>query len=128
MPVLTTYTPSARGLGGFKPKPCVNLPKVLADGNDHVGSIPKVPEVCVIEWQTGHRIFLSFMSELLRRTADLLNEALSPPKLLNRKPGKVAEVVYWVLFHERIGGGLMVEHEGSGLGQSLGFLFVFSWK
>ena len=31
--------------------------------------------VCIIEWQSGHRIFLSFMSELLRRTADLLNEA-----------------------------------------------------
>jgi len=31
--------------------------------------------VCIIEWQSGHRIFLSFMSELIRRTADLLNEA-----------------------------------------------------
>ena len=31
--------------------------------------------VCIIEWQSGHRIFLSFMSELIRRSADLLNEA-----------------------------------------------------
>ncbi|CAE7445834.1 unnamed protein product [Symbiodinium sp. CCMP2592] len=38
--------------------------------------------VCIIEWQTGHRIFLSFMSELLRRTADLLNEAESTSRAL----------------------------------------------
>ena len=38
--------------------------------------------VCIIEWQSGHRIFLSFMSELIRRTADLLNEADSTNRSL----------------------------------------------
>ncbi|CAE8629267.1 unnamed protein product, partial [Polarella glacialis] len=38
--------------------------------------------VCIVEWQTGHRLYLAFMSEQLRRTADLQNEAESTSRSL----------------------------------------------
>ncbi|CAE8738175.1 unnamed protein product [Polarella glacialis] len=40
------------------------------------------PKGCIVEWQTGHRLYLAFMSEQLRRTADLQNEAESTSRSL----------------------------------------------
>lgn len=38
--------------------------------------------VCILEWETGQRLLLSFVAETARRTADLMNEAESTARSL----------------------------------------------